>query len=303
MISRHLRYFVSVAEHRSFTAAAHTLNIAQPSISQQIADLEKKLGFNLFKRNSRSVELTVAGEVFLQEAKEIILSTENAIEKATRAFKGQSGELRIGVLEPAVSSFLPRTIRAFKEKHPGVVITIQHMNPNVQLKAFQQGKLDIGFSRPFIEEEHLNLQQELIYKDSIVSVLPNDHPLANRKGISISELANESFILFNRSETKGYFDLIINYCQNKGGFYPSITQEPNLLQTLFLLVESGLGVSLVPGCVRQLNNPKIQIIDLTEETPTVPLIISYRKDPSPPTQGFLKTLRIILSTLSQVPPA
>ncbi|MCI5058567.1 MAG: LysR family transcriptional regulator [Flavobacteriales bacterium] len=299
MIFRHLRYFVSVAEYKSFTAAAYALNITQPSISQQIADLEKTLGFSLFKRSSRSVELTVAGEVFLKEAKEILLSTENAIEKATRAFEGQSGELRIGVLEPAVSRFLPKIVRAFKRKHPEVHITIQHMNPEVQLKAFQERKLDIGFSRPFVEEKYPHLQQDLIDKDSIVAVLSKDHPLAHQEAISIVELARESFILFDRSETKGFFDVIVNFCQIQGKFYPSITQEPNLLQTLFLLVESGLGVSLVPACVRHLNIPNIQVIPLKEETPTIHLTISYQNDSSPTTQAFLKIFREVYSSTTE----
>ncbi|MBS0271193.1 MAG: LysR family transcriptional regulator [Proteobacteria bacterium] len=299
MIFRHLRYFIAVAEHKSFTAAAYALNITQPSISQQIADLEKTLGFNLFKRNSRSVELTVAGQVFLKEAKEILRLTENAIEKATKAFKGYSGELRIGALEPAVVGFLPRIIRAFRERHPDVVVTIQHMNPEVQLKAFQEEKIDVGFTRFFTQENSLNLRQELIYEDSIVAVLPKDHPLANQKTISVTELAKEHFILFNRVETKGFFDVIVHFCQEKGNFAPSITQEPNLLQTLFLLVESGLGVSLVPACVRYLNIPNVHIVDLKEETPVIPLMISYQNDPSPVTQTFLKIFQDIYSSITK----
>ncbi|MBY0273318.1 MAG: LysR family transcriptional regulator [Alphaproteobacteria bacterium] len=299
MIFRHLRYFVSVAELKSFTAAAYALNITQPSISQQIADLEKTLGFSLFKRSSRSVKLTVAGEVFLKEAKEILRLTENAIEKATKAFKGYSGELRIGALEPAVVGFLPRVIRTFKKKHPDVVVTIQHMNPEVQLKAFQEEKIDIGFTRFFAQENSLNLQQDLIYEDSIVAVLPKDHPLSNQKAISITELAGESFILFNRVETKCFFDVIVRFCQEEGKFDPSITHEPNLLQTLFLLIESGLGVSLVPACVRHLNIPNIQFVDLKEETPIIPLMISYQNEPSPVTKAFLKTFREIHPSMTK----
>lgn len=292
MILRHLRYFVAVAEHLSFTAAAHVLNVTQPSISQQIADLEKKIGFSLFRRHNRSVELTPAGEVFLLEAKEILLATENAIEKAIRAHKGQSGELRIGVIEPAVSSFLPKIVREFKEKYPQVLITIQHMNPEIQLKAFQEKKLDIGFSRPFPAEKYPELQQDKIYNDSIVAVLPNDHPLVHKRAISVSELAHEDFIFFNHRETKGYFDLITNFCQEKGGFYPTIKHEPSLLQTLFLLVESGLGVSLVPACVRNLNNINVQLLDITGEVPEVPLTISYQLNSSPVTQAFLKIFKM-----------
>lgn len=300
MILRHLRYFVAVAEHLSFTAAAHTLNVTQPSISQQISDLEKKIGFKLFRRHNRLVELTSAGEVFLKEAKEILQATENAIEKAERAHKGQSGELRIGVLEPAVSSFLPSIIREFKEQHPEVTITIQHMNPEVQLKAFQERKLDLGFSRPFVAEKYPELHQDKVYKDTIVAVLPNDHPLAHKKTISVSELAKEDFIFFDHRETKGYFDFIIKLCKEKGGFYPTIKHEPNLLQTLFLLVESGLGVSLVPACVRHLNNINVQLLDLKGEVPEVPLTITYQTNASPVTQAFLKIFRMRVPSLESL---
>lgn len=289
---RHLRCFVAVSEHLNFTVASNKLNVSQPSISQQIADLEKMLGFSLLKRNNRSVELTPAGAVFLKEAKGILQATEYAIAKATQTHLGKIGELRIGVLEPAVSSFLPEVILAFKKEYPLVTIAITHMNPQVQLQAFQSAQLDVGFSRPFRQEKYTNIQQEIIYVDKIVAVLPKDHPLAAQKIISIKELANDSFILFNRIEATRFFELMVSFCEDKGDFVPAVTQEPNLLQTLFLLVECGLGVSLVPACVRSLGNSNVQLIDLKEETPDIPLTISYLKDNSSPvTQRFLQIFK------------
>lgn len=296
---RQLKYFIEVAQHLSFTAAAHHLNISQPTISQQIVELEKMLGFSLFKRNNRSVVLSQAGIVFLTEAKKISESLEAAVLKASKAQKGEIGELRIGVIDAAVAHFLPNIIRLYKMQYPEIIITIQHMNPLLQLKAFEEGKIDVGFSRSFNSKQYNGLEHHIVYKDKIVAVFSKDHPLADRKNISISELKNESFILFSRNETEGFFDLMIRFCQEIGNFCPYVGHEPVLLQTLFLLVESGLGVSLIPSCARYLNN-NVSIVNIKDQSPEIPLNILYKKNNmTPASKSFLSLFNENISLVTK----
>lgn len=285
---RHIKYFVAVAENLSFTAAAYALNVAQPSVSQQISELESELGVKLFSRSSRFVELTPAGSVFLQSSKEILEACEKAIEKTIRTFKGETGELRIAVLEPAVSHFLPEVIRQYRMTYPNVRIKIEQMNPDVQLKAFSEEKIDIGFSRPSPEGNLKDIKQKLVYMDDIVAVLPLDHPFSTKEKIALKDLSQENFILFDRLEAQGYFNLIVNFCKDEGKFFPNVTQEASLLQTLFLMVELGLGVSLCPGCIRTLNYKKVALVEIEEKSPDVPLIISHKLSPTRIVQNFLE---------------
>src|SRR5690242_11134118 len=143
---RHLRYFVGVAHHLNFSEASRRLHVAQPAISQTILDLENELGVKLLLRNSRSVELTAAGNAFFTEAQGVVLRADGARMAAQRASRGEIGCLRIGFLPCAAGPFIPALIKSYRKQFPNVEIELHDMNTEQQLKAFEDGKIDIGFS-------------------------------------------------------------------------------------------------------------------------------------------------------------
>src|SRR4051794_10340008 len=114
---RQLRYFISVAEQLNFTEAAKRLFVAQPSVSQQIASLERSMDVKLFIRDKHSVKLTPAGKVFLNDAIEIVNKSEEALKRAKKAAVGEVGQLSVGFLNAPVKNFLPDLVKEFRKKY------------------------------------------------------------------------------------------------------------------------------------------------------------------------------------------
>jgi DNA-binding transcriptional LysR family regulator len=120
---RHLRYFTAVVQWKGYREASRRIHVAQPAISQTVADLEEELGLKLFTRAKRIAQLTPEGEVFHAEAVRTLAQAELAIETARRASRGEIGRLSIGFLGSATSAFLPELVRKFKATYPGVKLT------------------------------------------------------------------------------------------------------------------------------------------------------------------------------------
>src|SRR6266566_208879 len=249
---RHLRYFGAVAQYLSYSEASRRLNVAQPAISQTILDLEEEIGAKLFLRSNRKVELTAAGSALLTEAESILKRSDEAKRMAQRAARGEVGILRIGFIAPATAPILPPLVQTYRSRHPEVELQLHHMNPDVQLAAFAESTLDLGLSRPLPPELRLRFEEEMIYTDYLGAVLPPTHPLAKKERIQLEKLASEPFVLFHRVGAPGLFDEAVAMCC-RAGFSPQVRHEPDLMTTVFVMVESGLGVSLVPGCERSLD--------------------------------------------------
>ena len=145
---RHLRYFTAVVQWKGYREASRRLHVAQPAISQTVADLEEELGLKLFSREKRVAQLTPEGEIFYREALRTLAQAELAVDTAKRAAKGEVGRLSIGFLGSATYAFLPELVRTFKAQYPGVKLTLQELTPLQQEAAFDKGQIDIGFTRP-----------------------------------------------------------------------------------------------------------------------------------------------------------
>ena len=142
---RHLRYFVAVGEEQHYGRASRRLRVAQPALSRQIQDLEEEVGFKLFERLPRGVKLSAAGEAFLKDARRILQEASEAVVRAARVARGQSGTLRLGFPENASwGGVVPDSIRRFREQQPDAVLQLQPAASLEQLEAIQSGRLDAG---------------------------------------------------------------------------------------------------------------------------------------------------------------
>jgi DNA-binding transcriptional LysR family regulator len=288
---RHLRYFGAVAQYLSYSEASRRLNVAQPAISQTILDLEEEIGAKLFLRSNRKVELTAPGSALLTEAESILKRSDEAKRMAQRAARGEVGILRIGFIAPATAPILPPLVQTYRSRHPEVELQLHHMNPDVQLTAFAEGTLDLGFSRPLPPELRLRFEEEMIYTDYLGAVLPPTHFLAKKERIQLEKLASEPFVLFHRVGAPGLFDEAVAMCC-RAGFSPQVRHEPDLMTTVFVMVESGLGVSLVPGCDRSLDRQNIIRRPLTVKSKPLCLCAIWpRGSQSPTREAFLDILR------------
>src|SRR5450432_266347 len=171
---RHLRYFVTVAEELHFGRAAARLHMAQPPLSRQIQLLEAELGFQLFERSRRRVELTPAGGALLGGARQVFDTLDVAIHDARSASQGESGRLVVGYPSSLAYSGLTELLRAFRSRVPGVEVTLRELSPGEQLSALKAGNLDVGFVRSSLDDP--SLSAELVRREALMVVLPNDHP-------------------------------------------------------------------------------------------------------------------------------
>jgi DNA-binding transcriptional LysR family regulator len=275
---RHLRYFTAVVQWKGYREASRRLHIAQPAISQTIADLELELGLKLFSRAKRSAQLTPEGEVFYAEAVRTLAQAELAINTAKRAARGDIGKLSIGFLGSATYAFLPELVRTFKAQYPGVKLSLRELSPLQQELAFDNGLIDVGFTRTLKAERGRTLSSRHLYDDPLMAVLPASRQV-KAKRVHISDLANESFVLFPREEAPELFDTIISMC-NDAGFSPRIENEPNIMQTVLSLVEAEEGVSIVPACVRNLRSDGVRFYRLQPDNVRVELIAAWKKETS-----------------------
>src|SRR5260370_33719319 len=288
---RHFRYFAAVAEHLNYSEASRRLHVAQPAISQSILDLEEEIGPGFFTRNNRKVKLTAAGAVLLAEVQGILERGEGVKRATQRAARGEAGVLGIGFIAPDTAPILPPLVQTYRKQYPEVELQLHHMNPDAQFAAFEEGRLDLGLSRPLLPEQRPYFEEEMIYSDYLVAVLPPKHPLAKERTIELQKLASESFILFHRVGAPGLFDEAVALC-HRAGLSPNVRHVIDLMTTVFLLVESGLGVSLAPSYTRGLEQQKTIRRPLTVQSNTLCLCaIRPRGSKSPTAEAFLEILR------------
>ena len=275
---RHLRYFVAVAEEGHVTRAAERLGIQQPPLSQQIHALERELDVQLFHRKPRGVELTPAGRALFGEAKAIIDRAAEAVAATRRAARGEAGRIGLGFTSSAsFHPFVPRAIRAFREAHPMVALTLEESGTVELVAALRSQALDIAFVRSPVGAGD-NLTVRPLLDEAMVAALPSGHSLgAATEPLPLAALAGETFILYRRPVGPGLHDAIIAAC-DRAGFSPQIGQEaPRMLSTLSL-VAAGLGVTLVPQSMSRLEADGVVYRRLAATAQlTAPLNLAYRR--------------------------
>lgn len=280
---RHLRYFVSVAEQLSFTAAAARLRVAQPSLSQQIRDLEEEVGTRLFLRTSRRVELTPAGDAFLEQARAILAQTDQAAEQARSIGQGQVGSLDIGLTGSVLLGPLGPLIAAFGKRFPRVTVRLHEMSPHEQQAAVHARRTDISFLR--WPSEDSELVSELAWPEAVVVALPEKHELAARDCIPLATLRQENFVFLRLEDSR--FAQYLRECCVEAGFLPRIAQQVVEAYSLTSLVAAGLGIALVPECVQALSRPGIVYRPLEQPAPRADVRMIYRPDRSAAADRFI----------------
>ncbi|HEY9890501.1 MAG TPA: LysR family transcriptional regulator [Candidatus Sericytochromatia bacterium] len=272
---RHLRYFITVAEELHFGRAAQRLHIAQPPLSQQIRQLEEELGVVLFHRTKRSVQLTDAGQVFLEEAKQVLIQAAQAVQAAQRASRGEIGQLVVSFVSSAAYNVLPKILQAFRARFPEVNLALHELTTDKQLQGLRDGWIDVGFLRPPIEDDTLSLAT--IFQESLVVALPEIHPLSRQPQVPLKALINEFFILFPRPLGPKLYDQIVGLCQ-QAGFSPNVVQEAIQMQTIVSLVAAEIGIALVPASVQNLQRRGVIYKAIQEATPKAEIAVIWRSN-------------------------
>lgn len=249
---RQLRYFLAIAQAGQITAAARRLNLAQPHLSQELRLLEEELGVKLVERGSRAVRLTEAGRM-LQNRAEQMLELLGATVKELRDFnEGLQGSLAIGTISSSGASLLPRRIRDFHRRYPGINFEVWEGNTYRILEILNRGLIEIGIVRtPFVMGD---LASVALPPEPMVAAMDRDCYFdPTRTDILLAELRDKPLILYRRFES-----LIVDTCR-QAGFEPWIFCKNDDARTTLLWADAGMGVAVVPrSAVGLIQSPKLR---------------------------------------------
>ena len=283
---RQLRYFIALAETGNFHRAAERLNMAQPPLSVAIRKLEEELGAPLFERESRGVRLTDAGRAALPTARAAIEQAALVREVVRRGALGESGSISVGFVGSAISAALPRIIPAFRRKYPDVDMRLEEMTSVSIAEALASRSLDVGLVRlPLMKPGDLAVS--VIERDELVAALLADHPLARRRTLRIADLAGEALVL--HGPVSVLRSVVMLACQ-RAGFAPRIAQEATQVQTILSLVQSGLGIALVPAGMARIAPEGVKLLKLADPL-SIEMGVAVRRDADALVRNFVAVAR------------
>ncbi|MEW6450663.1 MAG: LysR substrate-binding domain-containing protein [Pseudomonadota bacterium] len=292
---RQFRYFIAVAEELHFTRAAQRLHIGQPPLSLQIQTIERELGVMLLKRTRRKVELTPAGELFLQEARLALMQASRAVETAKRAARGEIGTLRLSFITSApLIEVFTRAIRSFRSSMPEVRLELKIRHSFEIIDDLLLDAIDLGLTRP---AKHAVLPTSIkaieVHRDRLMLVLPLDHPLSKEKKtgpIPISSLKSERFVLRPRGTGAAFYEQAFAMCA-EAGFAPNVVQEAAETTTILGLVASGVGVTIAPQALQAIKVTNVAWRELAgADTDSRVLLIYNEKNTNPLRDQFIAGL-------------
>jgi LysR family hydrogen peroxide-inducible transcriptional activator len=241
-----LRYLDAVARTRSFTRAAEECHVTQPTLSHQIAKLEREMGGALLSRGRGGAQLTALGERMRGHARAILGSVELARAEASSIGQRVGGRVRLGVIPTVAPYLLPRLMMRCRRQHPEVIFEISESPTQALLAGLGRGELDaIVISPPVDSTQPLQLRP--LFEDEFLLALPRDHRLAARRRVKLADLRGEAMILLGDAHCLRGQALAL--CR-RAGYAPRIAIQSAQLDTVLGLVEAGLGLSLVPASAR-----------------------------------------------------
>jgi DNA-binding transcriptional LysR family regulator len=293
---KHLTSFVAVAERLSFVRAAGQLHISQPALTGQIQKLEEELGVQLFTRNRRTVKLTEAGEVFVEEARACLARARQAADRAQKAARGEVGRLRIGFVSSAALEIVPGIVVEFRRQRPGVTLELINLRTVSQVKGLLGKTVDIGFLRLPLSNDQLSIT--VIHREEFAVILPKGHRFAKLKTLRIAQLRNEPFIAYGRRWAPGFFDSIVQLCTRES-FSPNIIQETGEMYTAIALVAAGAGIAILPQSVALAQSRNVVIKLLPKSTGYSEIALATRAgNNSSLVRSFVSVARNVCRTIS-----
>src|SRR5258708_29225117 len=274
--------------------------MAQPPLSQQIQDLEKRLGVQLFDRTRRQIELTVAGQVFLEDATRILSQVEQAEKRVKRASKGELGQLTIGYTSFLQCPLFPLILHQYHLQYLNVEIVLRDLVTLEQMKQLDRNDLDISFathaSLAVTSEEETPLVQQCLLREPVVAVVSGNHRLAGRSPLPFAALADEPWIWFARQFDPTTYDYMTRLF-DQASFRPHVVQEVNRLPMVMSLVAAGLGVGLVTASTERPPNQELVYLDLADPPPIAEFKLFPRRETrSPLVEAFLRVVKAVLQS-------
>ena len=286
-----ITYFIAVAKTGSFSQAAKSLQISQPSLSRHVQQLEQQLGVALLDRYHRPMTLTPAGHFFLAQVEPLLLQLAQVGQLTQRFAQPQRlNHLTIGFVASVLYGLLPEIISKLKQRHPTLDIKLVELNSEQQMSALKSGDIDVGFGR-FRHADHF-VHQIFLRHERFVVALPMAHPLAQRPadiGIAFKELMEETLILYHRTPLptlKNQPNLAetdqLLYLFEQHQLRPRATSKVRDIQIALGLVAAGEGITLVPDSLKTVRTEQIHYHRLRHEDATTPIFMNILAHQSHP---------------------
>ena len=272
---RHLRYFITVAEELNFSKAALKLYTAQPSLSQQIKDLEEDVGVKLLNRTKRKVELTEEGAVFLEQARLTLAQADKAVAMARQVSQAKQQMLRIGFVPVAEMKIFPYILPNLRVQNPDLKIELLSLNNNEQMRLLKKGDLDLTFTRHNFNSDEI--ESQFVIREPLIFLLPKDHPLAEYERIPFKALNGIDFIIPSAEQSLTLNQAILDFAKANGIELNIVQKADNILFNINS-IGMGLGCTILPGYIAPLTMDNTVIRPLDVELPYLDLYVSYHKN-------------------------
>jgi len=291
-----LRYAVAVADTGNFTRASERSHVTQPSLSQQILNLEREVGHKLFHRLGRKAVLTEAGAVFMERARRILFEVENA-SKELSDHPSLERRIVVGAIPTVAPYLLPPLIALCREHHPNLQIDVREEFRSNLVRSIIEGELDLAIAALPVKDSRLEITPLLT--ESLLLVVGKKHPLATRPNVTAEDLAGENFVILGSSSSLA--EQVRKFCGNHH-FEPRIGYRCAQVATVKALVGLGVGISILPAVARAPEDKKdLAYITLAGGSPSRELVVlrHLQRYQSRGAEQFLQQLRTMAAELSK----
>ena len=233
--------FCRIVEHRSFTRAAAALGYTQAAVSQMVRSLEKELGVPLFVRGRKEVSLTEEGQMLYPFIRKLVHDHDDLVSRAGEISGLSSGEIRIGTFSSMSQRLLPGVMNDFSKLYPGIRFVLSPGDNTTLPEHIKNGTIDFGFIYP---EASAGLDYTPICRDTFLAVFPEGHPMADRRSVSLEEMAKEPLIIVD----EGGVNTVLK-AFDRHGLTPNVKYRIHDDNTILSMVEKGIGVSILPTMI------------------------------------------------------
>ena len=279
-----LKIFISVVEHEGFTKAAESMNISHSTTSRNVSALEEHLGVELLKRDSRNIRMTRAGEILFREGRQLLQRVEDLKAAINKAEEGYSGPLSV-VSMSLYSHKLASGYKEFCNRYPDIELGIYKRELSDVFGMVSSGKIDLGASFSYALPENMGIFEKRVAEtEKFCVIAPPSHPLSLRKNVRLNELRSVNYVSIG--EQRSAFMRKLESPLLTGRSKSEILSVPTL-ESLFLQVSSGNGISLVPYPIAYEYGSDCAVLDVDDLDSSFDIVIFWRKDNENPTLPLL----------------
>lgn len=291
-----LNVFVTAAQYSSFTEASKHLHIAQPSVSHDIAELEKELGAKLFMRTKSGIALTPSGEVFLAEANKMLMIAMGARQKIEKLSSAESGELRFGFVAEQMIEPISGFLRQYHADHSNIGLIFNSYTSIAVARRIQSNEVDLGFGRRESLVRHEDTDWMHLYVDPFYLAVPMGHRLAGEKALSFDQIKDETILIMSNEANPGFYGMVQSFYLSRG-VTPLINATSNDRIATIMMARIGMGIAfLTKQFLDVFKFPDIVLIPLEEGDAFHDVGVAWNKrEAKPLVRTFLAELTDYLS--------